>query len=74
MKKAYDNWTHVIEYDGKSLLGIDHNKSADAPQNDLRIHSLYQPNSFDQLTLPTLATSVPAEHTPMNPGLTVRGN
>lgn len=74
VKKAYDNWTHVIEYDGKSLLGFDHNKNVDAPQNDLRIQSQYQPNSFDQLTLPTLATSVPAEHTPMNPGLTVRGH
>ncbi|KAH6792872.1 Calmodulin-binding protein [Perilla frutescens var. hirtella] len=75
VKKAYDNWAHVIEYDGKSFLGFDQNKSSDAPQNDLRIHSQYQPNSFDQLTLPTLLASVPAEHTtPVSPGLTIRGH
>lgn len=74
MKKAYDNWTHVVEYDGKSFLGFDPNKSLDAPQNDIRIQPQYQPNSFEQLALPTLATPVPAEHTPMNPGMSIRGN
>lgn len=73
VKKAYDNWAHVIEYDDKSFLGFDQNKSPDA-QNDLRIQSQYQPNSFDQLALPTLPASVSAEHSPMTPGLTIRGN
>lgn len=74
VKKAYENWMHVIEYDGKSLLGFDQNKSSDAFQNDLSIHPQDQPNSFDQLTLPCLPASVPAEHPPMNPGLTIGGN
>lgn len=73
MKKAYDNWTQVIEYDSKSFLGFDQNKSPDA-QNDHRIQSQYQPNSFDHLTLPTLPASDHVEHSPVTPGLAVRGN
>lgn len=72
MKKAYDNWAHVIEYDDKSFPGFDQNKSPDT-QNDLRIQSQYQPNSFDQFAVPTLPASVPAEHSPMTPGPTIRG-
>ncbi|PIN10830.1 hypothetical protein CDL12_16577 [Handroanthus impetiginosus] len=71
VKKAYENWTHVIEYDGKSLLGFDQNKSSDASQNDLRIPTQDQPNS-DQLSLPGFRASVPPEH-PLNPGLTIGG-
>ncbi|KAI3456330.1 hypothetical protein Pfo_012993 [Paulownia fortunei] len=69
VKKAYDNWMHVIEYDGKSLLGFDQNKNSDASQNDLRLHAQDQPTSFDQFSLPSLPASVPA----MNPGLTIGG-
>ncbi|KAK6124423.1 hypothetical protein DH2020_041843 [Rehmannia glutinosa] len=71
VKKAYDNWMHVIEYDGKSLLGFDQSKSPDAPQNDLRIQTQDQPNSFDQLSQPSLPAQIPAEHPFMNPGLTI---
>lgn len=70
VKKAYDNWMHVIEYDGKSLLGFDQTKSS-APENDLRIHTQVQLNSFDQLNLPA---SIPAENPSMSAGLSVRGN
>ncbi|KAK6149851.1 hypothetical protein DH2020_017376 [Rehmannia glutinosa] len=71
VKKAYDNWMHVIEYDGKSLLGFDQSKSPDASQNDLRIQTQDQPNSFDQLSQPSLPAQIPAEHPFMNPGLTI---
>lgn len=69
VKKAYDNWANVIEYDGKSLLGFDHNKSLDASHNETTLLQQDQPNSFDILTLP----SVPAEHPHVNPGLTIGG-
>ncbi|KAL0363318.1 UNVERIFIED_CONTAM: Calmodulin-binding protein 60 B [Sesamum calycinum] len=74
VKKAYENWMHVIEYDGKSLLGFDQSKSSNASQNDLRIHIQDQPNPFDQLSLPNLPIppSIPAEP-PTNPGLTIGG-
>ncbi|XP_042030394.1 calmodulin-binding protein 60 C-like [Salvia splendens] len=73
VKKAYDNWTDVIEYDSKSFLGFDQNKSPDA-QNDHRIQSQYQPNSFDHLTLPTLPASDHVEHSPVTPGLATRAH
>ncbi|KAJ0434776.1 putative CALMODULIN-BINDING PROTEIN60 [Helianthus annuus] len=52
MNKAYDNWMHVVEYDGKSFFGAHHATQVDtgtAPQNYL--------NSFDhQLSLPPTVT------------------
>ncbi|KAE9461801.1 hypothetical protein C3L33_06292, partial [Rhododendron williamsianum] len=35
VKKAYDNWMHVIEYDGKSLLGFKQNQNSVASQSDI---------------------------------------
>ncbi|GER27187.1 calmodulin-binding protein [Striga asiatica] len=70
VKKAYDNWNHVIEYDSKSLLGFDQNKGSDSSQNDLRMQT-HQPNSFHQLSQPTLPAPIPAEHPFMDPGLTI---
>lgn len=73
MKKAYDNWTNVIEYDGKSLLGFDQNKSLDAPHNEPTILQPDQPITFDPLTLPSVSPSVPTEHPRVDPGLTIGG-
>ncbi|XP_015055958.1 calmodulin-binding protein 60 D-like [Solanum pennellii] len=70
VKKAYDNWMHVVEYDGKSLLSLDQNKTSDAPQYDLSTGSQNHPNSFDhQLNLPSLPASTSSEQPPMNSGL-----
>ncbi|GFQ01818.1 hypothetical protein PHJA_002325700 [Phtheirospermum japonicum] len=77
VKKAYDNWMHVIEYDGKSLLGFDQNKGSDAPHNDhndLRTQTQDHQNSFDHLNQPSLPATIPAEHSFMNPGLAIGGN
>ncbi|KAL3627655.1 Calmodulin-binding protein 60 B [Castilleja foliolosa] len=71
VKKAYDNWMHVIEYDGKSLLGFDQIKGSDAPQNDLRTQTQDHQNSYDHLSQPSLPAAIPAEHSFMNPGLTI---
>ncbi|KAL7088845.1 hypothetical protein ACP275_13G153300 [Erythranthe tilingii] len=72
VKKAYDNWMHVLEYDSKSLLGFDQNKSSPF-ESDLRIHAQDQLNSFDQLSVPNLQASIPPENLSMNPGLTIGG-
>ncbi|CAI9772857.1 unnamed protein product [Fraxinus pennsylvanica] len=67
VKKAYDNWMHVIEYDGKSLLGFDQNKGS----VDSQIDPKDQPSSFAQLR----RQSIPAEHPSMdlNSGLSIGG-
>lgn len=73
VKKAYDNWMHVIEYDGKSLLGFTQNKSGGTPETDVPTAPQHYINSFDQLTLPTLSVPAPPEQPSMNSGLTAGG-
>lgn len=67
MKKAYDNWMHVVEYDGKSFLGA-HQEKAPAPQ----IGQQNYPNSFDhqQLSLPPPA---PQQQPSLNQRVTTGG-
>lgn len=67
VKKAYDNWMHVIEYDGKSLLSSESQKS----EMFTPIASQDYSNSFDQqFTLPALPVAVPSEQPTIDPGLT----
>ncbi|KAL4628854.1 hypothetical protein ACB092_05G267800 [Castanea dentata] len=75
VKKAYDNWMHVIEYDGKSLLSYKENKSLDASQTEVLVNSQDYSNSFDQqFALPSLTVPVPSEQPTMNSaGLIVGG-
>nr|GLL28824.1 calmodulin-binding protein 60 B-like isoform X1 [Ipomoea trifida] len=74
VKKAYDNWMHVIEYDGKSLLSLNENKNSDSPQNDLLTASQNHSNSFNhQLNMPSLSASISSEQPDLDPGLNVRG-
>ncbi|KAI3765126.1 hypothetical protein L2E82_15152 [Cichorium intybus] len=67
MKKAYDNWMHVVEYDGKSFLGA-HQEKAPAPQIGQQNYS----NSFDhqQLSLPPPA---PQQQPALNQSVTTGG-
>lgn len=74
VKKAYDNWMHVIEYDGKSLMSLSENKNSDSPQNDLLSGSQNHSNSFNhQLNMPSLSASISSEQPALDPGLNVRG-
>ncbi|KAK3013398.1 hypothetical protein RJ639_009459 [Escallonia herrerae] len=73
VKKAYDNWMHVVEYDGKSLLSSKQVKSGDS-QDDAMLCPQSFSNSFDhQLGLPSLSVSVHSEQPSMSPGLTIGG-
>ncbi|KAK3014583.1 hypothetical protein RJ639_009816 [Escallonia herrerae] len=73
VKKAYDNWMHVVEYDGKSLLSSKQVKSGDS-QDDAMLHPQSFSNSFDhQLGLPSLSVSAHSEQPSMSPGLTIGG-
>ncbi|XP_047310523.1 calmodulin-binding protein 60 C-like [Impatiens glandulifera] len=62
VKKAYENWSQVIEYDGKSLFGYDHQpKRLNASRNQLLpAGPVEYPNSFDN-QLSTSSVSVPSE-------------
>ncbi|XP_041025178.1 calmodulin-binding protein 60 B-like [Juglans microcarpa x Juglans regia] len=75
VKKAYDNWMHVAEYDGKSLLSLKQNKSLGASQSDVPTNLQDYSNSFDQqFTLPSLPIAVHSEQPSMDSvGITVGG-
>ncbi|MCD7456009.1 Calmodulin-binding protein 60 B [Datura stramonium] len=74
VKKAYDNWMHVVEYDGKSLLSLGQNKTSVSSQNDLTIGSQNHSASFDQQSnLPSLPASISSEQSAMNSGLNMGG-
>ena len=69
VKKAYDNWMHVIEYDSKSLLSTEPQKSD--PQIDVSMASQDYSHSFDQqFGLPAPPVPVPLERPSMDSGLT----
>lgn len=73
VKKAYDNWMHVIEYDGKSLLGFEQNQNSVASRSGMTVGPQDHTLSFDsQLTLPSLSAAIPQQPS-MNPVLTVGG-
>ncbi|CAD5175368.1 unnamed protein product [Musa acuminata subsp. malaccensis] len=48
VKKAYDNWMQVIEYDGRALLNFTKNKKAPAAQKESLLASSNYPSSYDQ--------------------------
>lgn len=74
VKRAYEDWDHAIEYDGKSLLGFDQNKSTNVSQNAARVQTQDLSNTVNQLTLPSPPVPVSAQHhQPMNSGFAIAG-
>ncbi|OMO65097.1 Calmodulin binding protein-like protein [Corchorus olitorius] len=74
VKKAYENWMHVIEYDGKTLLDCKEEESAGASQANVPVDPQGYPSSINhQQTLPTLSVPVPPDQHPMDSGLNIGG-
>ncbi|MQL90243.1 hypothetical protein Taro_022829 [Colocasia esculenta] len=72
VKKAYENWMHVIEYDGKALLNPKQSKRTTASQAEAPAASTNYLNSYDQQpSLPCLPVPAPPEQTPVDAGLAV---
>lgn len=62
MKKAYDNWHQVIEYDGKALLNSKQTRRTRSSQNELTMNTINYSNPIDsQLALPRLPVAVSSE-------------
>lgn len=69
VRKAYDNWMHVIEYDGKSLLNEDQDKSASASQAEFPSGPPgYSISPENQLPMPSLQTQVAMDQPYMDSG------
>ncbi|XP_062164790.1 calmodulin-binding protein 60 B-like [Alnus glutinosa] len=72
VKKAYDHWDQVIEYDGKSLVSLKQNRRSSASRNELNIGPIDYSDVLDhQLQLPHLP--VPTEQPPVALSLPVGG-
>ncbi|PNY05455.1 calmodulin-binding protein [Trifolium pratense] len=73
VKKAYDNWEQVIEYDGKSLVDAEQNNNSVESENELHVESIDYVGGLDhQLQMPSLPMSVTSEQQ-MNSGMPVGG-
>lgn len=74
VKKAYDNWMHVVEYDGQSLINYNQNKTLGNPQPQLPMGPHDYSNSLDpQISIPSLPVPVPAVQPSMDSGVAVGG-
>ncbi|XP_010914125.1 calmodulin-binding protein 60 B [Elaeis guineensis] len=72
VKKAYDNWMHVIEYDGKALLSFRQSKKTIATRNEPSSASTNYPASYDQQSSQQhMSTAVPMEHSAVDGGVVV---
>lgn len=73
VKEAYDNWMHVIEYDGKSLLSFDKNNTSDAFGSDVPTGATQDySNSFDHhVILPSLQVPAPSDQHSMDSGVNI---
>ncbi|KAM0989447.1 hypothetical protein ACFX15_012863 [Malus domestica] len=67
VKKAYDNWEQVIQYDGKSLLNFKQIKRSAAPRTEIQMGPISYSEASDQLQLHRLPNSVHSEQPPLDP-------
>eukprot|EP00268_Persea_americana_P046879 TRINITY_DN4849_c1_g1_i3.p1 TRINITY_DN4849_c1_g1~~TRINITY_DN4849_c1_g1_i3.p1 ORF type:complete len:653 (-),score=155.34 TRINITY_DN4849_c1_g1_i3:806-2764(-) len=75
VKKAYENWMHVVEYDGRMLLNMKQSKRASSSRTEAVIEAPadYHVSLDQQVSLPRLPSSVPSEQTFMNSVVAVEG-
>ncbi|XP_057545532.1 calmodulin-binding protein 60 B-like [Amaranthus tricolor] len=63
LKKAYDNWKQVIEYDGKALVNSKQTRRTRSSQNELSMNVINYSNAIDdQMALPQLPMAGLTEH------------
>ncbi|XP_058067923.1 calmodulin-binding protein 60 D-like [Magnolia sinica] len=74
VKKAYDNWMHVVEYDGGALLNSKQDKRVSTSRVEVPVEPPdYTPSFNQQVSIPHLPSSVPPEHASMDSGINVGG-
>lgn len=72
VKKAYENWNEVIEYDGKSLLSFKQVRRS--ARNEPQMGALDYSNTIDhQLQLPRLPVPYSSEQPSANSSLPAGG-
>jgi len=75
VKKAYDNWMSVIEYDGKALVGPRSNKKGNSSRSEASMPTMaYSAAYSQQAPLTREPVAMHPEQAPGNAGLTVGGS
>ncbi|KAH7671755.1 CALMODULIN-BINDING PROTEIN60 [Dioscorea alata] len=75
VKKAYDNWMNVIEYDGKALLNFKQSKKTTTSRNEVPSAQENYSASYDhqQVSQASLSVSVPSDQSSIDTGVTMGG-
>uniref|UniRef100_A0A1D1XPF5 Alanine--tRNA ligase n=1 Tax=Anthurium amnicola TaxID=1678845 RepID=A0A1D1XPF5_9ARAE len=74
VNKAYDNWMHVVEYDGKALSNSKQSKRTTAARVEAPATSTNYQTPYDQqVPLPCLPLPAPPEEALLDRGLAVGG-
>ncbi|KAL5174796.1 Calmodulin-binding protein 60 B [Glycine soja] len=73
VKKAYDNWMHVIEYDGKSLINDNEDKTLDTTHPQAPMTSHEYSNSLQQISIPALPLPLHPGQPSVDSGVAVGG-
>ncbi|GAB4853586.1 Calmodulin-binding protein 60 B [Ancistrocladus abbreviatus] len=69
VKKAYDNWHQVIEFDGRSFVNAKQTRRSSSSRNEQLMAPINFSSSLDnQLALPSLPISVPTDQPQMDSG------
>ncbi|KAJ4827785.1 Calmodulin-binding protein 60 B [Turnera subulata] len=77
VKKAYDNWSEVVEYDGKSLMSFKQSKRSSSSRDELQMGQIGYSNALEQqMQVPRLPAPapVPTEQPSVHSGLQVGGS
>ena len=75
VKKAYDNWRHVIEYDGKALLNFKQSKkTSTSPTKAPSVPPSYPVPYDQQVSQQQLSVTVPAVQPSLDAGVASGGN
>ncbi|KAG4999400.1 hypothetical protein JHK87_020472 [Glycine soja] len=73
VKKAYDNWMHVIEYDGKSLINDNEDKTLDTTHPQAPMTSHEYSKSLQQISIPALPLPLHPGQPSVDSGVAVGG-
>lgn len=74
VKKAYDNWISVVEYDGKALINLKSNKKGSSSCQETSIPTIQYANTYNQqASLSSETVEMQAAQASANAGLTGGG-
>ncbi|KAI3446658.1 hypothetical protein Pfo_003323 [Paulownia fortunei] len=73
VKKAYDNWSQVVEYDGKSLLNFKQIKKSSTSKSDFPLGPVNFSPLDSQLPPQRLAVAAPSEPSSMDQSMLIGG-